>query len=404
MIIKEIQKSIFNILLKEPFFGLLLQEINIRVTLAIPTAGMSYDKKLQKFFVYINPEFFINTLSEPEREAVLIHELLHFLHRHIFDLRMPEDWSTKDNKIKANLAMDMAINQYIQNLPKSCVNVNDWKMDDGTPFPKLKPFEVYYQLIKDSNGKEGSKSNTNEPTYDKYVGQDGESLDQHDFDSLTDEEKKEALKEAKKTLQRTIEKSSYGHSIVPDYVKDILQELDTLIERINYKTLLQSYIKKSLSLFERTGTWNKPSRKFGYYAKGTKVGELPKVEFYIDSSGSISHTEINEFLSVIDGILKIGQKKCQLHKWHTAVYNSQRYKNGMRLNESDLESGGTDVDPVITMINKSAADLSIILTDGFFDLPRVKTKNQNILWVISKNGNTDKTFLDNLVGKKIKIS
>ena len=387
--LKDIQKTIFDLFRKEPFYALLLQEINIRMTHAIPTAGVYFDKKINKFFMSINPDFF-SSFTGDEKQSIMIHELLHVLHKHIINTRMIET----ENKTCLNIAMDMSINQYINGLPKQCVNVDKFVTKDGKPFPKLQPFEVYYKLLMDTKDKE------NKEEYGKFVKNDGQSLDQHDFENLSDDEKKEVLKEMKNALQRTIEKTAYGHSQIPDFIKDLLEKINANLGAMNYKKILMQTIKKSLSLLEREHTWFKPNKKYGYLYKGTKVGQIPNAYFFIDTSGSISHIEVNEFLAVIDNFLKVGQKKTFLGKWHTALYNVQKYKVGMRLKETDLEAGGTDVNPALEYIAKKNPDLSVILTDGFFELPRKKYSN-NILWVISKNGNKDEGFLKQLPGKVV---
>ena len=219
---------------------------------------------------------------------------------------------------------------------------------------------------------------------------------------MTEEEKKELLKELKNVINRTKEKSVYSHSTIPKEIKDLLEQLDAQINNINYKKILLNTIKKSLSALDRQLTWNKPNKRFGYYAKGTKPAEIPKAYFFIDTSGSISHTEINEFLSVVDGFLAVGQKKCHMGKWHTALYEVKKYRKGCKIKESEIQAGGTDPGPVLDFIKKKNPDLSIILTDGYFE--GQDKQNNNILWVISKGGNPDKAFLNSLPGKWVMMA
>lgn len=414
--VKDIQKAIYSLFKKEPFFALLLQEINIRMTIQVPTMGVSFDKKISKFFMFINPDFY-QKMTDEQQQAVLIHEILHILHKHILDVRMID---TKEFTT-LNIAMDMAINQYITGLPNGCdeckdkdirkiepcknekcagrvIDIKDWQTKDFKPFPTFKNFETYFKLIEDSKG----EGQSNEDVYKAFSGNGGQTLDQHTFEQLSDEEKKEVLKEMKGVLERTIEKSSYGHSQVPDYVKDLLKQIESNISGINYRKILSSTIKKSLNMLDRESTWNKPNKRYGYLAKGTKIGQVPNAYFLADTSGSISHTEINEFMSVVDGFLKVGQKKCWMGLWHTALYSVKKYRVGTKLKEADLESGGTDVTPALDFVKTKNPDLAVFLTDGFFDMPK-KKYNNNILWVIAKNGNKDKAFLDQLPGKYVFI-
>ena len=164
-----VQKVIYQLFNKEPFFALMLQELNIRTDFFIPTMGVYFDKKIGKFFMHINTDFF-NKFTDEQKQSLMIHELLHILHKHIFDVRTLPGEHKKD----ANLAMDMAINQYIQNLPEGTVDVNLWTTKDGKPFPKLANYETYYKLISDS------KENKSKGIYDKF-NKTGETIDQHNF-------------------------------------------------------------------------------------------------------------------------------------------------------------------------------------------------------------------------------
>lgn len=387
---KNLAKITYDLFKKEPFLALLLQEINIRVANIVPTLGICFEPKVNKFVIYLNSEFF-DTLIPTEQQAVLVHEILHFLHRHLLTVRSIPN----ADKPMLNIAMDMAINQYIQGLPDKCVDVTKFKQKDGGDFPKHKPFEIYYNLLQET------KDTTNKEELEKFLGNDGQSLDQHMFDELTDEQKEEILKETKKVLVRTLEKSAYGHSVIPDYVKDLLITIDANIEKLNYVKLLKQYIKRSIPLVDRMGTWNRPSRKYGTFAKGTTVGKLPRVAVFIDTSGSFSHTEINESLQSLDQLLKIGQKKCFLGKWHTELYEMKPYKMGTKLKETDIQSGGTNVVPVLEYINSHNDNLSLIYTDGFYDGNNVNYKG-DIVWIISKEGTTDHPFKH--IGKTIKMA
>jgi predicted metal-dependent peptidase len=123
---------------------------------------------------------------------------------------------------------------------------------------------------------------------------------------------------------------------------------------------------------------------------------------YIDTSGSISYRELNEFLDIVDGFLKQGTKTCTLNLWHTDLYYSKKYKLKNRLKQADLESGGTDPDPVLDKIAKDRPELAIILTDGYYSGYRGSVKKLNgidIIWIISEGGSMDHSNKD--IGKTI---
>lgn len=391
---KALQSAIYHLTNQQPFYGSLLQELTVKYTDFIPTAGITYNTKQQQYEIYINPNFFLSMTNE-ERVAVFHHEVLHFTNKHLFRLPFTDKAVSNEDKQLFNIAGDMAINQYITGLPKECVDVKTWKQNDGTPFPTFKNMEEYHDLIKqedkkqkEQNGKaekgDGEPSKGNVPDkLSKY-----KSFDEHFWDNVDEETKKKMLEEAKKIVQRTVEKTSYSHSAVPDSIKDLLQELDTLAAGINYKQLLKACIKRTVSCVDRESTWKKPNKRYGAYSPGTKVGALPLLTCYIDTSGSISITELNSFLHIMSEFLKVGSRYCQLGLWHTNLYYKKKYKLHGELEKDNLQSGGTALQCVLEDIKKSNPNLAIILTDGYYENTNVKTNNE-IIFIISVGGNKD---------------
>jgi predicted metal-dependent peptidase len=217
---------------------------------------------------------------------------------------------------------------------------------------------------------------------------------------LSEEEKERMAREAEKLVKRTIEKTSYSHSNVPGYVNDFLTELESFLKKLNYKAILRAAIKKTVMSQDREHSWKRPNKRYGTFAPGTSLSHVPRINMYIDTSGSISHLELNEFLDVIDNFLKAGSKECKLVLWHTQPYYNKKYKLKQRVKVQDLQSGGTDPNPTLELIKKSNPDLSIILTDGFYDKTDVKVTS-DLIWIISKTGNKD--HLNKHLGKTIPL-
>jgi predicted metal-dependent peptidase len=405
-----IQSALFHFTSRSPFMGTMLTEMSIKYTNIVPTAAITYNSKLDNFEILLNDQFFCG-LELNQRIAILLHEVLHFTNQHLF--RLP--FITKDNEERKlyNIAGDMAINQYIQDLPPGCINVDDWKDKSGQPFPKYKTMEEYYLLMRDGSKKKKQNGKCQpgegEPQDGQGEGQSGQNpgqyenvgksnagdnlnkfstIDEHLWDQLSEEQKEQMLNEAKKMIKRTIEKTSFGHSVVPDTIKDLLEEIEVQIGKMNYKAILRAVIKKTVSCVDRDHTWNRPNKRYGVYAPGSTNGKLPKLLIPIDTSGSISLQEMNTFVGIMDKFLQVGNRSCELALWHTEVYHKQKYKLGQKIQSEDLQSGGTDIEPVLEYIKKATPDLSIILTDGYYDSSHVKPSSE-VIFIISKGGNKD---------------
>lgn len=400
-----LQSALYQIVRENPFIGGFLQELTFKFNNQIPTAAIGYNKQTQKYELLFNLTYF-NKLGKEARMAILMHEVLHFLHKHLFR------WSLIDvkeeDRMLWNIAADMAINQYINGLPEGGIDVKNFKTDTG-PFPNYQTMETYHELLsknrkgnetkgkpqKDKNGNEMKDQNgqpvmgtgnegPNKEELDKFT-----PMDEHIWDNLTDEEKERMAREAEKLIKRTIEKTAYSHSSVPGFVEDFLKELDSFLRKLNYKAILRAAIKKTVMSQDREHSWKRPNKRYGEFAPGSSLSRTPQINMYVDTSGSISHQELNEFLNVIDGFLKAGNKQCKLVLWHTDVYYNKKYKMKGRIKKDEIQAGGTDPNPTLELIKKTKPDLSIILTDMFFDRPSIKVDTE-VIWIVSKQGNKER--------------
>lgn len=397
-----LESAIFQLSLTNPFYSALLQELTVKFSPIIPLAALIYDKKNTEFSIYLNPDKFCEFPLE-QRTSILFHEILHFTHSHIF--RMPKKDDIEQDKLQ-NIAMDMAINQYIKGLPPKCIDVKRFKLNDGNPFPLFETAENYYDLLNQNqqNNKDELAKYKTKGKPGSSNGQEGDSvddssvLDEHDWEEMSDEEKNNMLKDAEKLIKRTIEKTSNLHSDIPAAIKDLLEQIDAKVTGISYKQILMRAIKKTVSSFQRRNTWSKPNKRYGKYSPGTTSAKFPKINVYIDSSGSMSHTELNQSLNILNGFLKAGDKKCNLGLWHTNLYYFKSFKYNNEITEDMLESGGTDVTGVMEHIAKTIPNLSIICTDGYYD--RVDKKiTSDIIWIILEGGNENHPMKN--IGKTI---
>jgi len=158
---------------------------------------------------------------------------------------------------------------------------------------------------------------------------------------------------------------------------------------------------------ERKRSWVRKSKRFPNLAPGTKVGDLPMLDMYMDSSGSISVQEANEFLGIMDNFLKSGSRKCWMNLFHTSNYHRQKYKLGQKVDKKIWQSGGTCLEESLRTIAETRPDLAVFLTDGFYSNVEVEkwlAPNQKFpqcLFIISKDGTADHPL--KRLGQTIKI-
>ena len=113
-----------------------------KITDIIPTAGVCVYRK--HVALLVNPTFFMEVLPNlEERAAVLKHEALHVMLKHIFQIRKPKF----TNKFLYNIAADIEVNQYIGHpwkLPDSAVTLQTFPDLD---LPPNDVAESYYNIL-----------------------------------------------------------------------------------------------------------------------------------------------------------------------------------------------------------------------------------------------------------------
>ena len=117
---KSLSKISKELMLKEPYYGFFLIMLNKVWRKDLPTAGVS--KNGINFQLAINEDFW-TSLSEMHQMGLLKHELLHIAFGHLTSFK------SFKNKRLANVAMDMEINQYIDEdwLPTGGINIDDYE-------------------------------------------------------------------------------------------------------------------------------------------------------------------------------------------------------------------------------------------------------------------------------------
>ena len=424
--------AIFHIVKLNPFMGSILQCMNITYTHILPTAGVMFNPEIKRWDLLINPHFFCRKLDKLHREAVLLHELYHITHKH--PLRVPFMNLSTHKRQLMNIAMDMAINQFIKNLPDGCPqcpppeaykpysNPNccgrgiflrdfydkDPKTGKNVNWDAKREAEYYYEKLlerfddpdpNDENQQgqgQGSGSGGGNAGGGANTGDMPGTTDVHHWDGSSDE--KDMLEATEDLVKRAMIKTRFGHDDLPGHIKELLEHIETRKAQLNYKALILSAMKKSLPANFRVPSWTRKSRRFGNKAPGRKDGEQPKLDNYIDTSGSISIEEANEFLDIVDEFLRVGAKECMLNMFHTSNYYREKYKRGKRISREEIQSGGTDLNDSFKVIANYRPDLAIILTDGYYDTVDTKAlvgpngRFPNTVFIISKQGTVTHPF------------
>ena len=360
-------------LLKEPFYAHFLSGVIREVTDKVPTAAVGF--KSGKIALYVNENFFLKELrSMTERVAVIKHETLHIIFKHLFRMKT----KSYDNQL-FNIAADIVVNQLIApwKLPDSAVTLETFP---ELKLPKDKSVEWYYENLK----KKASK----DPEYKKRLMEISEQ-GTHSDHKMWGENENFSMEVVETEVDRMIIQAKdrtprKDHGTIPLGIKSLIQ---SIIEKRNP----QIDWKRALKLFSSTSrrtrvyhTMKRFSKRFGT-RPGIKIKRFQKLAVAIDTSGSINIDDFNTFFSEIHSMWKFGAEVDVL-ECDADVQKKYSYRG--RTPEFVHGGGGTSFDPVFEHIRSNRFeryDGCIYLTDGYAPEPKIKPPCK-VFWCITKDG------------------
>lgn len=397
---QDLTKICKDLMLDQPFYGLLLLNLNKEWSNVVKTAGVGLNGINYK--LYINPEFW-STLTANEKKGLLQHELMHIAFFHITEYK-----HLKNHEL-ANLAEDIEINQKIPNewLPKGGATLD--KFVDSGLLPNEGTNIYYEKLIKDSqqnNG--GGGSDMMQAVMNAIANGDGQvdqpgggkmNMPEHDwddFEDLSETQKKLIDKQLEVMLSEVVDQVKKQRGTIPNEVLIKLEKLKNIEPpKFNWRAYLRRYIGNSAKTTMRK-TKRKQSKRFELDF-GIRVQEHSHILIAIDSSASVSDAEIKEFMNEIHHMYKCGHD-FTITFADTKMQEPVKYRPSMDL--VIKQRGGTDFNPVVDyfLTYRKKYTTLIYLTDGEAPAPEAPIKN--VLWVLStKCSNTD-----HLPGKTIKLN
>ena len=387
--IESLAKASKELMLKEPFYGLLLMSLNKIWSKRLPTAGVCL--KGINYQLAINEDFW-NGLPMEQKVGVLKHELLHIGFFHLVNFND----SKYSNKKILNIAMDLEINQYIE---RSALPEDGCFLDK---FPELDLEEragtrYYYDKLMEECDKQTAcmeailgaiETGENECTLPN-----GETIDLPDHDwknvgELDEATQKLIESQTKHIVQQVADQVSKSRGSIPGEFEEILDRLNKVEPpKFDWKGYMRRFAGKSVRTYTK-----KSRRKYNKRLPdnpGLKIKRHKHILAAIDTSGSVSTSELKEFLNELWHMKKTGSD-VTIIQCDTAISHIGKFDP-----KKDLEihgRGGTDFQPVIDYYNEHQKNYSCLFyfTDGECCSP--EGAKGNILWVISSNGDAYEEF------------
>jgi len=429
-----IELIIFNLLISDHFFGTFIihMQREIRYDFYAP-AGVTIKKGSP--LLVINPALLLR-YTHKEVKAILKHEVYHLLHFHL--LRSKENNNRFDSYIE-NIVMDVAINQFIPEIPDECVTFDNFcKQFKLDPYrvSRKESFEYYLELVKNSDvykkdseqykqmmkdiqdildqlnesmGQNGNGSGSGSGSGDGKNGKasgNGSGNGGKSIQEMLDE-----ILDKKYPIDHSIWKESDSSDVqnIKEIVKHMVNEaikncgnvpgdLQELINKINEPTIIkwQDELKRlvgSVKCPYKLTPLRRPRRQPDRMdLKGKMSDRKVKIAVAIDTSGSMGERELQFVFSEIFKILELVKFEMTIIE---CDYNVQRVYKAKNLQEVDMNvkgRGGTAFTPVFKylkeeMRQQDKPDLLVYFTDGWgescLDEKYHISSSTKLMWVLT---------------------
>ena len=386
---KSLSKISKELMLKEPYYGFFLIMLNKVWRKDLPTAGVS--KNGINFQLAINEDFW-TSLSEMHQMGLLKHELLHIAFGHLTSFK------SFKNKRLANVAMDMEINQYIDEdwLPEGGIDINDY---EDLNLERKAGCRYYYDKLnqfqdeKDKNGTCGTED------MDRLLDQvaNGEGPDHstwEEFEDLSEAEKKLIEKQLQKVLADAKEQTIKKRGNIPGEIEGVIVIEEIVAPKFDWRGYIRRFTGVSTKVFTKK-IRRKENRRFSDNP-GLKIKMKQHMLLAIDTSGSVSDSELQEFMGEIHHIYKVGVDVTVI-QCDTSIKSIEPYKGKHEINVAGR--GGTEFDPVLDYYNANQKKYTslVYFTDG--ECYTSVVPKGNVLWVLSERSSMN----ESLPGKVIKL-
>lgn len=360
---EEIKNFKFRLLRKMPFYGDVVVRLNFIESDTVEVACTDGKN------IFYNKEFF-EELEEGNRYYILMHEIFHVILMHTYR-------GKGLNGNIWNIACDMVVNHMCDRIGTNFEKI--LKMPFTRPeqgiFIEIKDYEtvenIYAKLMNDYNAKNKKRLVVNGYRVlgkgSGYAERITLKVNVDKANDLLESDLDEDFVKALIKMSADKSRGQEGSYFIPKEVFEI--KLDKVI---NWKRLLKNFLQTDIN---DEISYTTPERKYihmdlilpGY---GPSEEKIDSIWTFIDSSGSVSHEELELFLSQIYYIAKEYGCITNICYWDTKVTDT--YLNITKY--SDIEkctpkhSGGTDINCVYEWLieNKIKPDVMIILTDGYF--------------------------------------
>lgn len=363
---------------KDNFYGYFLFQMGreIRFDISGPTA---VNFKGAKYVIYFNPIIFLQ-LNIKQMESTIKHEIHHILSLHLIRAK---ELKGKFSTLAINLAMDIVVNQYLNNLPPYAITLKGINLKYELNLEPYNTFEYYAENIQNMlNVLEESDEGELDDSWEDNSGYNPEKT--HDIWDEYEELDEKMLKEFTEKFVSNAEKGK-----LPIYLEGMISALKNSKGELPWNLYLKKLMGTVESNKKKTITRRNRRQPNRLDLRGELRNHKAEIAVAIDISGSISDEEFKQAVKEVLAIVKNYNHEITIIECDNEVKRAYKVKSIRDIKERCSAGGGTKFTPAIEYANNKNINLLIYFTDGKGEEKLgVIPRGYRTLWVISGRGDT----------------
>lgn len=380
---------------KDNFYGYFLFQMGREIRFDITSAsGVNF--KGAKYVIYFNPILFLQ-LNMKQMETTIKHEIHHVLSLH---LSRAKELKNKYSTLTVNLAMDIVVNQYLDNLPPYSTTLKGVNLKYNLNMEAYNTLEYYAEKIQSEldlmeENDEGEEDDS-QMTNSMVESYNPEKM--HDMWQESDEFDEKTLREF---AEKVINASQKG--TIPSQVESLIANLKNSQGEIPWNIMLKKLMGTVESNKKKTITRRNRRQPNRLDLRGEIRNHKSEIAVAIDISGSISNEEFKQAIKEVLSIVKNYNHEITIIECDKEVKRVYKAKSVRDIKKRLTSGGATKFTPVFEYANNTKCNLLIYFTDGKGERKlEVVPSGYRTLWVISGRG--DELSLDESYGPVKKLS
>jgi predicted metal-dependent peptidase len=281
---------------KDNFYGYFLFQMGreIKFNISSPSAVNFIGAK---YVIYFNPIIFLK-MNALQMESTIKHEILHILSLHLIRAR---ELKGRYSKLTVNLAMDIVVNRYLDNLPPYAITLEWINLKYSLELEPFKSFEYYAERIQTALDlmEEDEEASEEEGNQDENIETAFKPETSHELWENSSDIEEQTLREFTEKLIDSAQKVK-----VPAYLEGLITSIKNNRGELPWNLYLSRLMGTLESNKKKTVTRRNRRQPERLDLRGELRRHKAKIAVALDISGSISDEEFKQAIKEVLNIIK----------------------------------------------------------------------------------------------------